>query len=83
MKAFRQIVMLTQIVVSIAAPLLICILGSRWLMAHFDLGKWVMAAGVFLGVGGAVSGLVKTVKQMLREADDRNSTPPVSFNDHE
>ena len=83
MKALRQIVMLTQIAVSIAVPLLVFIYLSRWLMHRFSLGTWVMAVGILIGVGSAVSGITRCIKQMLQDADRGKNPPPVSFNDHE
>lgn len=83
MKNIRLLALLSQLAVSILTPLLLCILGARWLTVRFDLGGWVMAIGVLFGIAGAVSGLVNTLKQLQREADRETKKPPVSFNDHE
>jgi hypothetical protein len=74
----------TQLAFSVAAPLVLCILGSVWLRNHFDMGGWVVVCGVILGVGGAVSGLCSSLKSMKAVGDeDDKKKPPVSFNDHE
>ena len=83
MKHLRHIVMLTQFGLSVALPLVLCVLLARYLMLRFSLGGWVMILGILLGIGGAVSGLAKGLKQMQREAErDREPAPP-SFNDHQ
>ena len=82
MKHLRHIVMLTQFGLSIVLPLVLCILFARYLMQHYALGGWVMLIGVFLGIAGAISGLMKGLKQMQQEADREKPDPPPSFNDH-
>ena len=56
-----------------------------WLRQRFDLGVWVVLAGIFLGVVCAVDGMRVSLKAMERMAKDKKDTepPPVSFNDHE
>lgn len=83
MKSLRHLTMLAQLGFSIATPLVLCILGSRWLQNRFSLGGWILAVGVLLGVGGAFSGLVKCMKRFKSEIDRDEEKPPVSFNDHE
>lgn len=83
MKNLRLLALLSQLAVSIITPLLFFILGARWLTIRFGLGKWVMAAGVLLGIAGAVSGLVSTLKLLQREAERETKNTPVCFNDHE
>lgn len=81
-KALRYLAWMTQLGLSIAMPLVLCIVGSCWLQDRFDLGKWVVAVGVFLGIGGAASSLWSIFKQMQREGDREDRKPPISFNDH-
>lgn len=54
-KALRNLAWLTQLGLSVAAPPVLCIAGACWLRNRFSLGGWIVAAGVLLGVGGAVS----------------------------
>lgn len=83
MRSLRLLAWITQLGCSVAAPLVLCILGALWLRDHFGLGGWIMLAGVLLGVGGAVSGLCSSLKTMQRQAgEDEEKDPPVSFNDH-
>ena len=83
MKNIRLLALLSQLAVSIITPLLLNILLARWLTVRFLLGGWVMAAGVLLGIAGAVSGLVRSLRQLQREADRETKDVPLSFNDHE
>lgn len=78
----KNLVWLTQLGLSIAAPLLICVLGSVWLRGRFGLGGWAVVLGTVLGIGGAFVSLWQNLKAMERQAaeDDRDSG--VGFNDH-
>lgn len=83
MKTIRLLTWFTQLGLSAAVPLLLCIGGAVWLRDRFSLGGWVIAAGVVLGVCGAVSGFRSSLRAMERDAGDgEDKTPPVSFNDH-
>lgn len=82
-KVFRNLAWLTQLGISIVVPLVLCIVGSCWLRNRFSLGGWVVALGVFLGIGGAVSGLWSSLKRMQREADREDGKKPTSFNEHQ
>lgn len=81
-KALRNLAWLTQLGLSVAAPPVLCIAGACWLRNRFSLGGWIVAAGVLLGVGGAVSGLWTSLKKMQRQAGEEDPKPPSSFNDH-
>ena len=83
MKILRSLSLLIHSAVSLAAPLLVCILGSRWLVDRYALGRWVMAVGILLGVGGSVYSLVRCIRQMMAIPDDESTQPPVSFNNHD
>ena len=78
----KNIVWLTQLGLSIAAPIVLCVLGSVWLMDRFQLGAWVIALGVLLGVGGAFSSLWRSLKAMDREARSDDQDSGVGFNQH-
>lgn len=84
MKDMRLVAWLSQLAFSVTSPLLVCILGAVWLRQHFGLGAWVVILGVVLGIGGAVSGFLSSLRAMNRilKAEDKKKLPP-SFNDHE
>ena len=85
MKNLNMLVWLTQLGISVAFPLAGFILLAVWLRERFDLGAWVLVAGIVLGLAGAVDGLRTSLKAMEIMSKDRKDKdpPPVSFNDHD
>lgn len=68
MKNLSLIVWLTQLGCSVAFPLAGFVLGAVWLRQRFDLGVWVLIAGIVLGMAGAVDGFRVSLKAMERLA---------------
>lgn len=85
MKDINLLIWLTQLGISVAAPLGGFIWLGIWLRQRFDLGVWVVLAGIFLGIVCAVDGMRASLKAMERMSKDKNdeAPPPVSFNNHE
>ena len=85
MKHMNLLIWVTQLGISVAAPLGGFIWLGVYLHSRFQWGVWVVLAGIFLGVVCAIDGLRVSLKAMERMAKDKNDTepPPVSFNDHE
>lgn len=84
MKNVNLLIWLTQLGISVAAPLGGFVWLGVWLRQHFQLGVWVVLVCVFVGVICAFDGLRFSLKAMERMAADKNEQePPVSFNDHE
>ncbi len=84
MKDVNMLVWLTQLGLSVAAPLAGFVLVAVWLQRKFQLGAWVIAVGVVLGLVSAVSGLRATLKTMENMAKDKSEDKPsIGFNDHE
>lgn len=85
MKHMNLLIWVTQLGISVAAPLGGFIWLGFYLHSRFQWGIWVVLAGIFLGVVCAIDGLRVSLKAMERMAKDKNDTepPPVSFNDHE
>ena len=84
MKNINLLVWVTQLGISVAAPLGGFIWLAVWLRSRFDLGVWVIVAGVFVGIVCAVDGLRVSLKAMERMGKPKQEDPPpVSFNDHE
>ncbi len=80
MDLLKKAVTLTQVLVSVAFPLLLCVLGGLWLCRQFQLGREFMVLFILLGVASALWSLWKWLQPFLRE--DKTDTPPASFNDH-
>lgn len=88
MKELNLLVWLTQLGISVAAPLAGFSLLGLWLRSRFGLGLWVMLLCIALGLIGAVTGLRSSLKMMERMDDNlsakkKQTPPPVSFNEHE
>lgn len=84
MKNVNLLIWLAQLGVSVAAPLAGFIWLGVWLRQRFELGVWVVLAGILVGLVCAVDGLRFSLKAMERmSADKKASPPPVSYNEHE
>ena len=83
MKDLNLLVWLTQLGLSTALPLIGFILLALWLRNTFQLGNWVIWAGMILGFIMAIDGFRTSLKAMSRLSRKPNQEePPVSFNDH-
>ena len=88
MKEINMLVWLTQLGVSVAAPLAGFTLLGLWLKNRFGLGLWVLLVFIALGFIGAVNGLRHSLR-IMEKMDGQNGRrerpvpPPVSFNEHE
>lgn len=84
MKQVNLLIWLTQLGISVAAPLGGFIFLGIWLHQRFELGIWTILAGIFLGLVSAADGLRVSLKAMERMAEEKKQEPPpVSFNNHE
>ena len=85
MKNVNLLIWLTQLGISVAAPLGGFIWLGIWLRQRFGLGIWVVLVCIFLGLVCAIDGMRVSLKAMERMAKDKqeDDPPPVSFNDHE
>ena len=83
-KTHALIIWLTQLGLTVAAPLAGFVLGAVWLRTQFSLGAWIIWIGLFFGLFSALSGLrtsLKILDKLTAEKKD-DAPPPVSFNDH-
>ena len=84
MKDVNLLIWLTQLGICVAAPLGGFIWLGIWIQRRFNLGIWVILAGIFVGLVCAIDGLRTSLKAMERMKKDKHEEPPpVSFNDHE
>ena len=85
MKDLKLLIWLTQLGISVAAPLGGFIWLGIWLRQRFQLGVWVVLLCIFLGVVCAIDGMrvsLKAMERMGKKPEDMDP-PPVSFNNHE
>lgn len=84
MKDLSLLVWLTQLGLSVALPPAGFILLAIWLRDHWGWGGWVLWAGIVLGIYGAISGLISSLKSLSRLTSTKNDDPPaVSYNEHD
>lgn len=83
MKSMRLLIWITQLGISTAAPLAGFLLASVWVYKRFELGVWVVILGAVIGVICAIDGLRMSLKAMERMTKEKQTQPPVAFNDHE
>lgn len=85
MKNVNLLIWLTQLGISVAMPLAGFTLLGVWLHDHLGWGKWVILAGVLLGLSGAVGGLQSSLRVLSGMARDKkeDDPPPVAFNEHD
>ena len=85
MKNVNLLIWLTQLGISVAAPLGGFIWLGVWLRQRFELGVWVVLLCIFLGLVCAIDGMRVSLKAMERMGKDPEDSdpPPVSFNDHD
>ena len=84
MKNLSLLVWLTQLALSVAVPLGGAVLLAVWLRQQFGWGVWVVIVAVVIGLVVAIDGLRTSLKAMERMAkDNKEDTPPISFNDHD
>lgn len=84
MKELTLLVWLTQLGISVVAPLVGFVLLAVWLRGSLGWGNWVIWVGTILGIVCAVDGLLNSLKSMdrLAKKGKEQSPPPISFNDH-
>ena len=85
MKNVNLLIWVTQLGISVAAPLGGFIWLGVWLRQRLELGVWVVLAGIFLGLVCAIDGMRVSLQAMECMSRDKKEQepPPVSFNDHE
>lgn len=83
-KDLNLMIWLTQLGLSVAAPLAGFIILGVWLHSSLGWGIWTVWCGVVLGISGAVSGLRSSLKIMEQMSASKKPAdpPPVAFNDH-
>ena len=83
-KDMKLLIWITQLGLSVAAPLGGFILLAVWLRNRFQWGGWVIIVGVVLGILCAAEGLLSSIRAMRRmQGTKETEDPGVSFNEHE
>lgn len=83
-KDMKLLIWITQLGISVAAPLGGFVLLAVWLRDRFAWGNWVVIVGAVLGAVFAAEGLLSSIRAMKRmEGKKESRDPGVSFNEHE
>ncbi|MCD8083519.1 MAG: AtpZ/AtpI family protein [Clostridiales bacterium] len=77
----RQMSLLGQLGLSLAAPLLLCLFVCYWIHTRFGVGVWVYIPGFFFGLGGSFAGAYRLYLAHTRDGE-KESGQAVSFNEH-
>ena len=84
MKDLTLIVWLTQLGLSVAAPLAVFVWLGVWLRDSLGWGDWAVWVCLALGIYCALDGLLMSLKAMNRISKPKKEEPPtVAFNDHD
>lgn len=68
--------MVTQFGISVITPPVLCVLAAMWLKSRFNIGDWIMLAGILLGISSGVTSMINLIRYMSKEAnrkDDENA----------
>lgn len=80
LELLKKAVSLTQVLMAIAMPIFLCVVGGLWLTNRFSWPGWVMAVFVLLGVASALWNFWKWLRPFLKKG--KKDDPPAAFNDH-
>lgn len=84
MKDLTLLVWLTQLGLSVAAPLAGFFLLALWLRSSLGWGDWVIWVGLVMGLLTALAGFRNALKLMdrLSRPSSAPEKPPVSYSEH-
>lgn len=80
-KIVERLAMITQMGLTIIAPLVLCILLCWWLDYKFEIGVWIYIIGFVFGLGGSFMSAYKIYISESYKAK-KESKKKVSFNRH-
>ena len=85
MKDLNLLIFLTQLGLSVVAPLAGFVLLGVWLNESFGWGQWTIWVGLVLGIVCAVQGLRSclTILSRMSAGKKEEKDPPTAFNDHD
>ena len=81
-KVMSYVVWLTQLGLSVAAPLAGFVILAVWLHKSRGWGAWTIPVGIVLGLLGAAGGLYSGFKTLHRLSREDEQQQTQSFNDH-
>ncbi len=79
----KLLIWLTQLGLSLIVPLASFTLLGLWLHSSLGWGRWVLVAGMVLGIITGVQSLWSAVKIMARMEKPREENHPQAFQEHD
>ena len=81
---YRNISILTQLGLSLAMPLLLCLFFCHYLVARWQVGAWVYIPGFFFGLGGSFTTAWKLYRRECErtEQEEKEKETRIASNDH-
>lgn len=68
-----------QLGLTIAIPIVGCVLVCRWLCVSFGIGIWIYIPGFVMGVGAAAMTWYRLYRKYNKKSSEKK---PFGFNDH-
>lgn len=81
-KALKNLSILSQLGLSLAMPLLLCLLLAYRLREIFSLGYWIYIPAFFFGLGGSCMTAYKVYLSVCKKEDKEKKPKNRAFNDH-
>ena len=72
LKVMRHLSWLMQVGGSMAAPLILLLLGARWLVNSRGWGVWIYLVAIVLGIGAGASSFAQFAGFFKRQLDKRD-----------
>lgn len=72
LKVMRHLSWLTQVGFSMAAPLVLLLLGARWLVNSRGWGVWIYLVAIVLGIGAGASSFAQFAGFFKRQLDEKD-----------
>lgn len=79
---YQNILMLTQLGLSFATPILLCLALCWWLTTRLGLGGWVYIPGFFLGLGSSGMVAYKLYLSVMNREKKESGKKKVYYNRH-
>ena len=68
-KSWRYLGLISQLAISMLTPVFMMIFVCSWLKNKYNLGDWVIIAGLVLGIGSGMSSVWTYLKKFLRDGE--------------
>lgn len=68
-RALKNITYISQVGLSLITPIIICIMGARWIQNTFEFGNWIVLLGIFVGLLSGISSFISTMQLIIKEVE--------------